>query len=193
MKRQFITFILPAVLLLSSCAGKTTTSQQIKEGPTAEQENMIENGWSFNTPKGGDLGSNYGLTSIYVTQDNYFYIRIGEGFSVAIKIVDADSDKCIRYVYVPENETVTIDQIPQGRYYLKLAYGKDWMETTNDGFTQGKFTRSPFYEKSTSSYDFGKKNSQSFVNDLLEINVIDGSAENSFETMSITEEEFDKN
>lgn len=37
------------------------------------------------------------------------------------------TDECIRYVYVPENSTVNIQMIPQGEYYLKLAYGKDWM------------------------------------------------------------------
>lgn len=32
-----------------------------------------------------------------------------------------------KYVYVLENETVTVTKIPQGQYYLKLAYGKNRM------------------------------------------------------------------
>ena len=64
----------------------------------------------------------------------------------------------------------------------------------SDGVTvKGKFTRSPFYEKSASSYDFGKKNSQSFVNYSLELNVINGDTENNFETVAISEEEFNQN
>ena len=112
---------------------------------------------------------------------------------MAIKIVDASSEKCIRYVYVPEGESITVSQIPQGRYYLKLAYGKDWMELSDGVTVKGKFTRSPFYEKSASSYDFGKKNSQSFVNYSLELNVINGDTENNFETVAISEEEFNQN
>ncbi|MBS5527380.1 MAG: hypothetical protein KHX42_04400 [Prevotella sp.] len=151
---------------------------------------MLKEGWSFDTPKGGELCEEYGVKPVYGIQDNYFDIRIGDGFSVAIKIVNAETDKCIRYVFVPENETITISQIPQGRYYLKLAYGKDWMEFVDNGNTKGKFTRNPFYEKSASSYDFGKKNSQGLINYTLEINVIDGTMEHDFETVPISEEEF---
>lgn len=153
---------------------------------------MVRDGWSLKSPIGGEFGSEYGVKPVYGIQDNYFDIRIGEGFNVAIKIVNVESEQCIRYVYVPEGETITVSQIPQGRYYLKLAYGKDWMEITDGDYIRGKFTRSPFYEKSTSDYDFGKKNSQSFVNYTLELNVVDGDIENNFETIAITEEEFMK-
>lgn len=192
MKVRYKALVLSLTLVLSSCGGNNIATQT-KEEPTPEQEELVQNGWSSNTPKGGELGAEYGVKPIYGIQDNYFDIRIGDGFSVAIKIVEASTDKCIRYVFVPEGETITISQIPQGLYYLKLAYGKDWMEVSNGNMTKGKFTRSPFYEKSATSYDFGKKNSQSFVNYSLELNVIDGSVENNFETMPITEEEFDRN
>lgn len=58
-------------------------------------------------------------------------------------------------MYAPEGETVTIDQIPQGMYFLKLAYGCNWMETQTEDGVVGKFTRGSFYEKSTSNYNFG--------------------------------------
>lgn len=32
-------------------------------------------------------------------------------------------------------------------YYLKIAYGYDWMEKYEDGMTHGKFTRNRYYEK----------------------------------------------
>ena len=192
MKMHYKALMLSLALGLSSCGGNTTTTQTNEE-PTPEQEELIQNGWSSNTPEGGELGTEYGIKPIYGIQDNYFDIRIGEGFSVAIKIVDASSEKCIRYVYVPEGESITVSQIPQGRYYLKLAYGKDWMELSDGVTVKGKFTRSPFYEKSASSYDFGKKNSQSFVNYSLELNVINGDTENNFETVAISEEEFNQN
>lgn len=192
MKMQYKVVMLSLALVLLSCGGNNTTTQP-KEEPTPEQEELVQNGWCPKTPEGGEFGTEYGVKSIYGIQDNYFDIRIGDGFSVAIKIVDAASEKCIRYVYVPEGESITVSQIPQGRYYLKLAYGKDWMELSDGVTVKGKFTRSPFYEKSASNYDFGKKNSQSFVNYSLELNVIDGDAENNFETITISEEEFYQN
>ena len=180
-------------LALSSCIGNKTNTQVSEEEPTPEQKELLEEGWSSNAPDGGELSAEYGVKAIYGIQDNYFDIKIGDGYSVAIKIMDASSNKCIRYVYVPEGETVTISQIPQGRYYLKLAYGKDWMEYACDNSIKGKFTRSAFYEKSSSSYDFGKKNSQSFVNYNLELNIVNGDLEHNFETITISEAEFDKN
>lgn len=192
MKMHYKALWFSIALFLSSCGGNNTTVP-LKEEPTPEQEELVQNGWSRNTPKGGELSSEYGVKPVYGMQDNYFDIRIGEGFSVAIKIMDLQSDKCIRYIYVPEGKTVTVSQIPHGLYYLKLAYGKDWMELSNGNVIKGKFTRSAFYEKSASSYDFGKKNSQSFINYQLELNVIDGNTESNFETVSISEEEFYQN
>ena len=115
---------------------------------------------------------------------------MGEGYSVAVKIVDAQTDKCIRYAVVPENSTTTVTQIPQGRYYLKLAYGKDWMELQTDSVIIGKFTRNAFYERSRQMYDFGKKNSMQEINYDLRINVREEAGMNNFETSPISEEEF---
>ena len=88
---------------------------------------------------------------------------------------------------------LTITQIPQGRYYLKLAYGCDWMQFVDRDSIIGKFTRNALYEKSASPYDFGKKYSTGLINYSLELNVTDGSIENNFETVAISEAEFDKN
>lgn len=99
--------------------------------------------------------------------------------------------KCIRYIFVPEGQTVTVNEIPQGKYYLKLAYGNDWMVKTEGNYTLGKFTKNAFYEKSTNIFDFGMKNSTQIVNYKLEINVIDGSAKNNFQTIAINETEFE--
>ena len=178
---------------LSSCNNKANSVKTDEEGNNTLQENLIKEGWEFESPQGGELGDEYGVKSIYGVHDNYFDITIGEGCSVAIKIMDVASGKCIRYVYVPENVTVTVTEIPQGQYFLKLAYGKDWMIHNTDSVTFGKFTRRSFYEKSTNSYNFGEKNTGDFVNYSLKINVIDDTSENNFTTVSSSEKEFEKN
>lgn len=178
--------------LLCSCNHKTS-STNTTDNSNSVQDILLKAGWTSEQPNGGELSEEYGVKPILGIQDNYFDIHIGKGFSVAIKIVNANSNKCIRYVFVPEGETITVTQIPQGRYYLKLAYGKDWMEFADGNSIKGKFSSSPFFERSTSSYDFGKKNSQSFVNYSLELNVINGDLEHNFETIKISEAEFDRN
>lgn len=40
------------------------------------------------------------------------------GFSVAIKIVSLEEHKCYRYVFVPETQTVKVNEFLQGKYYL---------------------------------------------------------------------------
>lgn len=81
--------------------------------------------------------------------------------------------------------------IPQGKYYLKLAYGKDWMEFNNgNGSLLGKFTRNVSYDKSIEIFDFGKKNSSSIVSYVLRINVENSHHHNSFETVTISEADF---
>ncbi len=110
---------------------------------------------------------------------------------MAVKIVDAYTNKCIRYVFVAENTTENIQMIPQGKYYLKLAYGKDWMEFDNgNGSLLGKFTRNVSYDRSNEIFDFGKKNSSSIVSYVLQINVENSQHHNSFETVTISEADF---
>ena len=191
--KTFCLFIISIAVILSSCNNKTSSVKVDEDGNNSLQENLIKEGWVFDSPQGGELGDEYGVKPIYGVHDNYFDITIGEGCSVAIKIMDVTSGKCIRYVYVPENETVTVTEIPQGQYFLKLAYGKDWVENDTDSITQGKFTKKAFFEKSTESYNFGKKNTGDFVNYSLKINVVDETTENNFTTVSISEDEFNKN
>lgn len=181
-----------SALILAGCNNAAKSTQQVHEN-SEYQEQLMRDGWTYEGLSDSELGEDYGVKPVYGIQDNYFDITMGEGYSVAVKIVDAQSDKCIRYAVVPENSTTTVTQIPQGRYYLKLAYGRDWMELRTDSMIIGKFTRNAFYEKSRQVYDFGKKNSKQNINYELHINVQGETGFNDFETLPITEEEFLKN
>lgn len=175
-------------LTLSSCHHRVVQEEKVVE-PTPAQHKLLDAGWMVETPD-EDLTEDYGITPVYGMQDNYFDIAIGSGCNVAVKIMDLCTDKCIRYVYVAEHTTTTVQEIPQGIYYLKLTYGYDWMELkTNEGKI-GKFTRNVSYERSQGTFDFGMKNSRKEVNYRLEINVIDSKLENNFLTTPINEEEF---
>lgn len=184
-------FFIYVLALLSSCSLVGKDKQGDNNVVTSVQETMMSNGWELSTPEGGDFDESMGIKPVYGLQDNYFDITIGQGFSVAVKIMSLKEHKCIRYIFVPEGQTVTVNEIPQGKYYLKLAYGNDWMVKTEGNHTLGKFTKNAFYEKSTNVFDFGMKNSTQLVNYKLEINVIDGSAKNNFQTIAINETEFE--
>ena len=176
------------ILTLASCHHRKAQKEQTLE-PTPTQQKLLNIGWIQKTPE-EELTEDYGIKPVYGIQDNYFDIAIGSGCNVAVKIMDLRTDKCIRYVYVAENTTTTVQEIPQGIYYLKLAYGYDWMELDTDEGKIGKFTRNVSYERSQDTFDFGVKNSRNEVNYRLEINVIDSKLENNFLTTPINEEEF---
>lgn len=192
MSARFILLFL-VVCIFFACRNTTMTRQENIKKVTLIQEQMQSEGWVFKVLKGGNLNENMGVKPIYGIQDNYFDITIGGGYDVVLKIMNASTNQCIRYVYVPNNEAITINEIPQGHYYLKFAYGQDWMELATDSIVYGKFTRAVFFERSTSFFDFGRKNTQDFINYSLELNVMNGTTENSFQTQMISEVEFEKN
>lgn len=181
--------LLFSLFICIACHNTSNNQPQARE-KSEYQEQLTRDGWTLETLSDLELGEEYGVKPVYGLQDNYFDITMGEGYNVAIKIVDAATDRCVRYAVVRENSTTTVSQIPQGRYYLKLAYGQDWMELSTDSMIIGKFTRNAFYERSRQIYDFGKKNSLEQVNYELCINVQDASGMNNFETTPISEEEF---
>lgn len=192
------TSIVLAIVTLLSLTGCNGRRIQEKNSNSTElsplQEQLIGEGWYIpKTVPEGELPKEYGVKSKFGQQDNYFDIEIGDGCDVAVKIVDATTDKCIRYALVPENSSVNVQMIPQGKYYLKLAYGKDWMECDNgDGTITGKFTKNVSYDKSVDIFDFGKKNSSNIVSYILQINVVNSQLQNNFGTIEITENEFMK-
>lgn len=179
---------------IGGCANNASNNQSETITLSDSQNNLISEGWYIPKIKpSGELPKEYGVKSKFGQQDNYFDIEIGKGCDVAIKIMDVATDKCIRYVFVPENSSANIQMIPQGKYYLKLAYGKDWMEYDNgNGTLNAKFTSNVTYDRSTDIFDFGKKNSSNVVNYLLQINVVDSELQNSFGTIEISESEFMK-
>lgn len=195
MNRLMTSIIFAAVTLLNltGCnGGRTQVNHSDSTELSLSQAQLINDGWYIpKTVPEGELPKEYGIKSKFGQQDNYFDIEIGNGCDVAVKIVDASTDKCIRYVLVPENTSINIQMIPQGKYYLKLAYGKDWMEYANDdGTITGKFTKNVSYDKSVDVFDFGKKNSSNIVSYVLHINVVNSQLRNNFGTVEITEDDF---
>lgn len=191
MRKIFI--ILISMFCLLACSNKNQQTSRHIEETNSEQQELETKGWQYETPNSGDFDESYGVKPNKGLQDNYFDITVGKGYNVAIKIMDVTNKHCIRYVYIPEGQTVTVSEIPQGQYYIKLAYGNDWMSLQTDSIKIGKFTTDAFYEQSVNIYNFGSKNSTDLINYELKINVVKGNTDNNFETQPIREQEFLKN
>ncbi len=90
--------------------------------------------------------------------DNYLRINVGSGTDVVVKLMKSGiyGDECIRIVYVRSGDTYDIKNITEGRYYLKIAYGKDYRKKIIDNLCYVKFMKNAQYEKGSEILDFNK-------------------------------------
>ena len=102
-----------SALIVAGCKNTVSDNLQVHEN-SEYQEQLMREGWTYEELLDSELGEEYGYKPIYGIQDNYFDITMGEGYSVALKIIDVQAEKCIRYAVVLENSTTTVTQIPQG-------------------------------------------------------------------------------
>lgn len=89
---------------------------------------------------------------------NYLRIIVGSGTDVVLKLMKIGSgeDECIRIVYVRSKESFDIKYIPEGRYYVKIAYGKDYRQKIVDNTCYVKFMQNAHYEKGKEILDFNR-------------------------------------
>ena len=67
-----------------------------------------------------------------------------------------ETGQCERISYVRKNEKFNISNIPEGKYYLKIAAGLGWFEKKNGNNCYGKFVINPMYEKGKDTLNFYK-------------------------------------
>ena len=109
--------------------------------------------------------------------------------------LNTNTDKCIPYVFINSGSTYAIRNIPHGSYYLKIAYGKNWLFKVENGQCIGKFTRNPMYEKGEDIMDFNIQHlADGYIipSFKLELDVISSSISNSFNSQNISESEFNQ-
>jgi len=128
--------------------------------------------------------------------DNYLKVNVGSNTDVVIKLINTNYygyEECMRIVYIRSGDTFNIKNIPEGKYYLKIAYGKDWRHKIIQGKCYGKFMRRPLYEKGNEILDFNLQKTYNGFNVPsfeLSLDVIETDYKNSFRTNEISEEEF---
>lgn len=139
--------------------------------------------------------------------ENYLRINVGLGTDVVVKLIEHNEtkDECIRVVYVRSGDVFEIKNIPQGEYYLKIAYGKDIRKKIIDNICYVKFMKNAKYEKSKEFLNFSlvKKPNKKIGNEIYEnwevpsfelfLDIIETTyTNNTFKSSDISEEEFNK-
>ena len=179
------------IVLLMSCNTHTNTKDS-SNVPTTYQQQLLDDGWIMGDPREGDMPVEYGVTVQLGIVDNYFDIELGGDADMVIKIVSIHTGETVRYIFVHHNSRTTINEIPAGKYYLKFAYGNNWMTHSDGHYAEGKFTRNVVYEKSNDYFEFGNASSLESVSFSLRIKVERDQLYEDFSTSTITEEEFNE-
>lgn len=88
--------------------------------------------------------------------DNYLKINVGSNTDVVVKLMKINnySEECIRIVYIISSDTFRIRNIPEGRYILKIAYGKDYRKKIIDKKCHQKFVQNALYQIGKDTLDF---------------------------------------
>jgi len=162
-------------------------------------------GWKSTNYRSGSTPDCVNITPQYdYSLDNYLRVKIGNNTDVVVKLMKqgAYNDECIRVLYVRSGETYNIKNIPEGRYYLKIAYGKDYRQKIIQGKCYLKFMKNALYEKGVQTLDFYKQKMPNKVigNDVYEnwnlpsyelsLDVYTTYGEDTFNSGDISEEEF---
>ena len=137
----------------------------------------------------------YNVTPRYSEINNYLDIKVGAGTDVVIKLMERESDRCVRYVYVNRSSNYILRNIPEGEYYLKIAYGKNWYSKVENHFCEGKFLSNAIYEMGKDNLDFNLKyyadgRGYDVPSYRLSLDVYNSDAMNSFSSERISESEF---
>lgn len=160
-----------------------------------KKEKMRSEGWQDTKVLNGQLPSFYNYIPKKSDIDNYLEVFVGGGTDVAIKIMNLHTEKCIRYVFINSGSNYKIRNIPEGKYYLKIAYGKDWFSKVENERCIGRFLRNPLYEKGDDIMDYNLQQTYDGYNIpsfQLKLDVISSTTMNTFNTNNISEDEFNK-
>lgn len=157
------------------------------------KDSLKSTGWSEENLSNGQLPNCYNFKPSKGKVDNYLEINVGLGTDVAVKVMNSKTNDCIRYIFINRGSTYKAKNIPEGTYYLKIAYGKDWVSKVINGRCQGQFIKNPLYQKGEDILDFNlipSEEGYSVPSFKLSLDVKETDVSNSFDSENISESEF---
>ena len=145
-------------MIKNSSTGKgnaATKYSKVNITPTGAKD-ANNTGWTITDYNTGDIPGCSAFVPRYdFDLNNSLHISVGNQFDAVIKLVNQSTQKCIRYIYMKSGSTFEIRNIPQGKYYLKTAYGNNWMEKKTGENCFGVFSDNPVYIDNREILDFG--------------------------------------
>lgn len=166
-----------------------------EEAIRLEKEKLLKEGWEEKEMDNGQLAKCYNFKPKFSSIDNKLEVTVGSGTDVVIKLMNKETNKCIRYVYINSKNTYEIKNVPEGVYYLKIAYGRNWISKVENGKCVGKFLSNQMYEEGSDILDFNIQRTyegKSIPSFRLELDVVSNNSMSSFSSQNISEEAFNQ-
>lgn len=142
----------------------------------------------------GDKPECISCKSLYNTKiDNFLRIDARGSTDVVVKVINNFTEECIRCVFISGGSEYYINNIPEGIYYLKIAYGYNWSKKVIGSFCFAKFATDAHYQIGNDLLDYYVKesyNGYQVPSFELILKVITNSRKNEFDADNISEEEF---
>ena len=163
------------------------------EIPKTNEEILAEQGYEKVEFNNGIMPDCYNYTPRFGDVENELEVIVGGGTDVAIKVMSVTTGRCIRYVFINSGSTYSIKNVPEDSYYLKMAYGHQWIAKTNNRICEGRFLSDAKYEKGEDILDFNRKETVSgyqIPSFSLKLDVISGVTDKTFNSASISESDF---
>jgi hypothetical protein len=127
--------------------------------------------------------------------NRFLRVTMGSNSDVVIKLMNKNTQECIRTVYISRNNSYDITNIPEGIYYLKLAFGTDWRTLNSGSMCISKFMNNNLYQIGEDLLDFylvRTSDGYQVPSYELSLDVYAKNRNNEFETENISEDEFNR-
>ncbi len=149
-------------------SGSGSTSNPKAAAVSVSKENKYSS-WEKKTYKSGSTPKSFNFKGKFDYKlDNYLKLKVGANTEIVVKLYKmgkTESDDVLtRVTYINSSTTQYIRNIPEGEYYLKIAYGQDWRETKVDGKMYGTFTKNALYEKNESILNYNTVKTSKGIN-----------------------------
>jgi hypothetical protein len=158
-----------------------------------EEEQLRDEGWEQTRFRNGMMPDGYNYRPSSVDLDNALTVSVGGGTDVALKVMSLATGICVRYVFIDSGSAYSIRNLPEDRYYLKIAYGRDWISKTENNRCMGRFLHQALYKRSEEILDFNRRSTLEGVSVPsyeLRLDVVADQTQDSFNSSGISEEEF---
>ncbi|MCL1653825.1 hypothetical protein M2T28_14475 [Elizabethkingia miricola] len=105
----------------------------------------------------GDLGCTNVIQKYDNSIDTNLLVKNNGDLDLVVKLIDINTDVAIRMVYINKGSSYNIQNIPQGRYYIKEAHGRQWKQRKLVDQCIGEFSENANYRRSKNIVDFNIK------------------------------------